>query len=133
MRNQTNTQFPSDPEASVQARPAQAEDYALPMIIVSQTCLAFSVRLLDLRSPSRRTEFTWPRHTICHLLDKMAGFTLKQSGELVGHLDPSTVSHSLKTCQDRIATEPKFAAKVAEIEAAITVELEAFRMLQAQR
>jgi chromosomal replication initiator protein len=74
--------------------------------IAAATAKYFSVRLSDLRSPSRRRLVVTARDVAIYLARRLTGESLKQIGHFFGGRDHSTVMHGCRKTESLLKTDP---------------------------
>ena len=80
----------------------------------------YDVRIADLQSRRRHKSVTEPRQICMWLARKLTRFSLEQIGGYFGGRDHTTVMHSIKTVEDRMADDATFARTVEQLESKIT-------------
>ena len=75
----------------------------------------FRVTLRDLRSESRRSALTGPRHVAMLLARALTSLSYQAIGEYFGGRDPATVRHACKAAAARVDADPALAAAVSAI------------------
>ena len=70
------------------------------------TAQYFSLKLTDLRSPSRRRAVVTARGVAMYLARNLTASSLKQIGQYFGGRDHTTVSHGCRTTEMRLQSEP---------------------------
>lgn len=76
----------------------------------------YNVKLSDLQSKRRHKSITQPRQVCMWLARKHTRFSLEEIGGHFGGRDHTTVMHSIKTVDDRVATDPDFGTEVEQLE-----------------
>jgi hypothetical protein len=79
----------------------------------------YNVDPSDLKSKTRRRQFTEPRQMYCHIAKRKTAKSLAQIGTIIGR-DPTTVLHGARA----IATRRKAALSIQRAAAAIEARLE---------
>jgi chromosomal replication initiator protein len=75
--------------------------------IASVTARSFSLRLSDLRGPSRHRPTPTARALAMYLARNLTTDSLKQIGQYFGGRDHTTVSYSCRKTEERLRTEPE--------------------------
>ena len=76
----------------------------------------YGVKLSDLQSRRRHKSVTEPRQVCMWLARKRTRFSLEEIGGYFGGRDHTTVMHSIRTVEDRMAMDRGFAREVEQIE-----------------
>lgn len=79
----------------------------------------FSIKLSDLKTKRKNKGFVLPRQVGMYLSRKMTDASLIEIGEKFGGKDHSTVLHSIKKVEDKIARESSFKEMVENLESRI--------------
>lgn len=79
----------------------------------------FHVKVNDMKSKSRSSEYITARHTAMYLCRKLTNMSLPQIGREFGGRDHSTVVHAIKTIDKRIISDETFSNDLQAIEARI--------------
>ncbi len=87
--------------------------------IALATARHFSLRLSDLRSPSRRRALVAARGVAVYLARHVAGQRLEEIGRYFGGRDHTTVMHSYRTTKKLITGDPAIRAAVEQLQAAL--------------
>ncbi len=87
--------------------------------IALATARHFSLRLSDLRSPSRRRVLVAARGVAVYLARHAAGHRLEEIGRYFGGRDHTTVMHSYRTTKELIAADPATRAAIDQLRAAL--------------
>ena len=75
----------------------------------------FGVSPRDLRSGSRRTSLTVPRHLAMYLARDLTTLSFSAIGAYFGGRDPATVRHACQAAASRIAADPSLASAAAAV------------------
>lgn len=81
----------------------------------------FSLKLADLRGPSRRRSVVTARGVAMYLARRLTRQSLKQIGRYFGGRDHKTVSHSCRRTVERLKTESVIRQAVAQLESQLRV------------
>ncbi len=84
--------------------------------IVEAVTRHYDVKLSDLQSKRRHKSITEPRQVCMWLARKRTRFSLQEIGGHFGGRDHTTVMHSIKTVENRLATEPQFTMQLEKLE-----------------
>jgi chromosomal replication initiator protein len=87
--------------------------------IALATARHFSLRLSNLRSPSRRRALVAARGVAVYLARHAAGHRLEEIGRYFGGRDHTTVMHSYRTTKELIAADPATRAAIDQLNAAL--------------
>lgn len=79
----------------------------------------YNVKVTEMQSKRRFKSITEPRQICMWLARRRTRFSLEEIGGYFGGRDHTTVMHSIKTVDDRISSEDRFAQQVEEIESQI--------------
>ena len=84
--------------------------------IIEAVTAFYNVKLSDLQSKRRHKSIAGPRQVCMWLARKRTRFSLEEIGGYFGGRDHTTVMHSVKTVEDRIATDPETAQQIQQID-----------------
>ena len=84
--------------------------------IALATARHFSLKLAELRSPSRRRAVVAARGVAIYLARQLTGQSLAQIGQYFGGRDHTTVSHGHRKTEERLETEPGIRHAVLELQ-----------------
>lgn len=87
--------------------------------IINTVCELYDVSCDEIKTKSRKREFTLPRQISIYFLRIKTGMPLKKIGKLFGDRDHSTVIHSIETVKDAMCVDKKFRLKIEKIESLI--------------
>jgi chromosomal replication initiator protein len=87
--------------------------------IALATARHFSLRLSDLRSPSRQRALVAARGVAVYLARHLAGQRLEEIGRYFGGRDHTTVMHSYRTTKKLIESDPAIQAAVEQLQTAL--------------
>ena len=88
--------------------------------IIEAVTAFYNVKLSDLQSKRRHKSIAGPRQVCMWLARKRTRFSLEEIGGYFGGRDHTTVMHSVKTVEDRIAQDPNTAQQIEQIDTQIT-------------
>ena len=83
--------------------------------IARQTARYFTLRVAELKSPSRRRAVVLARDVAMYLARQLSGKSLKQIGQYFGGRDHTTVLHGCRKTESLIQTDPFTHGAVAEL------------------
>ncbi len=84
--------------------------------IIEAVTRHYDVKLSDLQSKRRQKSIAEPRQVCMWLARKRTRFSLQEIGGYFGGRDHTTVMHSIRTVDDRIAIDPTYAHAVNRME-----------------
>ncbi len=85
--------------------------------IIDKVTMSYHVKLSDLQSRRRHKSVTEPRQVCMWLARRNTRFSLEEIGGHFGGRDHTTVMHSTKTIDERMADDPEFARLMSRLEA----------------
>jgi chromosomal replication initiator protein len=74
--------------------------------IAKVTARTFSIRLAQLKSPSRRREVVTARNTAMFLARQLTGSSLERIGQYFGGRDHTTVQHGCQKIAETLTSDP---------------------------
>ena len=83
----------------------------------------YNVRLSDLQSKRRQKSITGPRQVCMWLARRHTRFSLEEIGGYLGGRDHTTVLHSVRTVDQRLADDPNFARQLEHLETRVASAL----------
>ena len=78
----------------------------------------FDLSFAQISRKTRYQNIVYPRHVLIYILSKNTNLTLKGIGEMF-HKDHTTVMHSIKVIEERMATEDCIKFEIMELEDSI--------------
>ena len=84
--------------------------------IISAVTDFYNVKLSDLQSKRRYKSITGPRQVCMWLARKRTRFSLEEIGIYFGGRDHTTVMHSIKTVDERVAADPTFLHQLEKLD-----------------
>lgn len=78
-------------------------------------CLEWGVPAGRVISKGRVSEFVVPRHVLMWLMRRTTDLSMESIGQMVGGRDHTSVLNGCRSVQNRIDTEPDFAARVQKV------------------
>lgn len=85
--------------------------------LIAMTAEVYGVNEATLRGPSRVAPLAEARNAISYLMQKHTKLSNTAIAYAMGRTDHTTVTSSLKAAKKRIASNPAFVARLAQIEA----------------
>lgn len=79
------------------------------------TAKYFSLKLADLRSPSRQRSVVLARGLAIYLARELAGISLEKIGRYFGGRDHTTILHSFRSTEERVRTDPAARRAAADL------------------
>ena len=83
----------------------------------------YGTSVFEITSDRRHRSIVGPRHAAMWLARRLTPLSLPGIGQLFGARDHSTVWHALRAVDDRLRRDPKFAAELKKLEAAVECAL----------
>lgn len=84
--------------------------------IIDVVTAYYNVKLSDLQSKRRHKSITMPRQVCMWLARRRTRFSLQEIGGYFGGRDHTTVMHSIKTVDDRMAADTEFAREMNQLD-----------------
>lgn len=92
-------------------------------MIAGEVARLRGVTVKDLLAHRRTTEIVRPRQETMYLAKRLTGASLPQIGRRLGNRDHTTVLHSARITEKRMAADPAYAKEVRAIEALVRTKL----------